>query len=89
MGKIYLVGMGPGDASHMTPAADAALRTANVICGYTGYLALLKDRYPGKETFSTPMMREMERCEKVGAISANNSEAYRNRKDHPVLAPGF
>ena len=76
MGKIFLVGMGPGDASHMTPAADEALKAADVICGYTGYLALLKDRYPGKDTFSTPMTREMERCEwAVEAAAAGKTVA--------------
>lgn len=62
MGKLYLVGMGPGAPEHMTPAAEEALRQADVLCGYTTYLELLKDRYPGKELYSTPMTRELERC---------------------------
>ena len=62
MGKLYLVGMGPGAPEHMTPAAEEALRRADVLCGYTTYLELLKDRFPGKETYTTPMTKELERC---------------------------
>jgi len=62
MGKLYLVGMGPGDPAHMTPAAEAAIRRSEVLCGYTVYLRLLGDRFPDRETYTTPMGRELERC---------------------------
>jgi len=62
MGKVYLVGMGPGDPAHMTPAAEAAIRRSEVLCGYTVYLRLLGDRFPDRETYTTPMGRELERC---------------------------
>ena len=62
MGKIYLVGLGPGDPAHMTPAAEEAILRSDVLCGYTVYLSLLGDRFPDKETFSTPMTKELERC---------------------------
>ncbi len=62
MGKLYVVGIGPGDAEGMTVAARAALDASDVLCGYTAYLDLLAPLYPGKETFSTPMKRETERC---------------------------
>ena len=62
MNKLYLVGIGPGDPAQMTPQAEAAIKRADVLCGYTVYLELLKDRYPDKETYTTPMTRELERC---------------------------
>lgn len=65
MGKLYVVGIGPGDASGMTAAARAALDAADVLCGYAAYLELLAPLYPQKETFSTPMKRETERCRKA------------------------
>ena len=65
MGKIYLVGIGPGDPSHMTPAAQSAISSADVLCGYTLYLDLVQDRFPGKQIVTTPMTREMERCRKA------------------------
>ena len=61
-GKLYLVGLGPGVRASRTPAAEAALRRAEAICGYTAYLSLLKDSFPGKEWFSTPMKEELRRC---------------------------
>ena len=42
--------------------AKAALDKADVIAGYTVYVDLVKDMYPGKETFTTPMKKEIERC---------------------------
>ena len=38
------------------------LQTADVIAGYTVYVDLVKDLFPDKETFTTPMMQEIERC---------------------------
>ncbi len=62
MGKLFLVGMGPGNPEHMTLAAEAAILQSDVLCGYTVYLQLLGDRYPDKETYTTPMRQELERC---------------------------
>ena len=62
MGKLYLVGMGPGDPSHLTPAAEAALERSDVLCGYSVYLELLGNRFPEKPRFTTPMTKELERC---------------------------
>ena len=47
MGKCYLVGIGPGDAANMTGAARAALEEAELICGYTRYVDLLRPLFPG------------------------------------------
>ena len=62
MGKVVAVGLGPGDPSQMTAAADRALRAAEVIAGYTGYVEQIRGRYPGKEILETPMRGETERC---------------------------
>ena len=37
-----------------------------MLCGYTVYLDLVRQQYPDKETYTTPMTRELERCR--GAI---------------------
>ena len=47
----------------MTEAARAALEQAEVLCGYTVYLDLVKEQFPEKETYTTPMTRELERCQ--------------------------
>ena len=42
-GKLLLVGLGPGDAIHQTPAATNALSECDVLVGYRGYI----DQLPG------------------------------------------
>lgn len=62
MGKIYIVGMGPGNEDMMTGQAIAALESADVIIGYTVYIKLLSERFQEKELLTTPMRKEKERC---------------------------
>ncbi|MCR5577570.1 MAG: precorrin-3B C(17)-methyltransferase [Oscillospiraceae bacterium] len=62
MGKLYVVGIGPGDAQNMTAAARAALDKAELICGYTGYVELVRPLYPDKPVFATGMTGELTRC---------------------------
>ena len=54
MGKVIVVGIGPGSYEDMTIRADAALRACDAIVGYPVYVDLVRDRYPGKELHSTP-----------------------------------
>ena len=46
--KIYVVGIGPGSYEGMTGAAATALEKSDVIVGYTVYIDLVKDHFPGK-----------------------------------------
>lgn len=62
MGKLIVVGIGPGDYENMTIGADRALEGCDTIIGYHVYVDLVKERYPGKEFLTTPMTRETERC---------------------------
>ena len=62
MGKIYVVGLGPGEEQYLTGEARAALDAAEVLCGYTVYVDLIAPLYPGKEVYTTPMTRELDRC---------------------------
>ena len=62
MGKVYVVGLGPGAPAYMTAEARAALERAEVLCGYTVYVELIAPLYPEKEQFTTPMTRELDRC---------------------------
>ena len=43
MSKVYVVGIGPGGPEQITPQARAAMDRAEVLCGYTVYLELVKD----------------------------------------------
>ncbi len=60
--KIYVVGIGPGSYEGMTGAAAAALEKSDVIVGYTVYVDLVKDHFQGKTFLTTPMRKEVDRC---------------------------
>lgn len=63
MSKIYVVGIGPGAYEKMTIQAANALKECDTIVGYTVYIDLVKEHFPGKEFLTTPMRKEVERCE--------------------------
>lgn len=63
MKKLYIVGLGPGGGQDMTGRAKAALESADVIVGYTVYIDLIRADYAHKELLTTPMRKEVERCE--------------------------
>ena len=62
MNKLYVVGIGPGKPAFMTAQARQALEEAEVLCGYTVYVELVAPLFPGKETYTTPMTKELDRC---------------------------
>lgn len=70
MGKIFVVGIGPGNREQMTIQAQDVLCQCDVIVGYTVYVELIKKAFP-EEAFqqkvflATPMMREADRCRLV------------------------
>ena len=59
---VYVVGLGPGNARFLTAQAQAALQAADVLCGYTVYIDLVRPLYPGKEVYTTGMTKEIDRC---------------------------
>ena len=62
MATLFVVGLGPGGASDRTERAEQALKQAELICGYTVYVDLVREQYPDKQVLTTPMTREIERC---------------------------
>lgn len=63
---MTVVGLGPGDASLLAPAARIALEQADAVVGYKGYMQLVSpELLEGKEVFSTGMTGEVERGNKV------------------------
>lgn len=61
--KIYVVGLGPGKELYMTGEAIAAIEDSNVITGYTVYVDLIADKVGGKKVLTTPMKKEVDRCQ--------------------------
>ena len=72
MAIVYAVGIGPGKEEYMTQEAKAAMARADVICGYTVYVDLVRDLYPDKEFFTTGMKKEIDRCKKALEIAASD-----------------
>ena len=74
MAKIYVVGIGPGGIEDITPRAKAAIENADVIIGYSTYIKLIEEFFPGKQFVSSGMTREVERCRMVleKALEGNN-----------------
>lgn len=62
MNKLYVVGIGPGAYEKMTIEAAEALKKSDVIIGYTVYVDLVREHFPGKEFMTTPMRKEVDRC---------------------------
>ena len=50
---VFVVGLGPGDGQFLTVQAQSALQQAEVLCGYTVYIDLVRPLYPEKECYAT------------------------------------
>lgn len=62
-GSVAVVGLGPGDPRHRTPAASAAVRTADVIIGYDLYVEQCIDLVgPPQTVVRSPIGAEADRC---------------------------
>lgn len=62
MNTLFVAGIGPGGPEFLTGEAREALSRAQVLCGYTVYVDLVAPLFPGKETYTSPMTKELERC---------------------------
>lgn len=56
------MGIGPGAYEQMTGKAVQALAASDTIIGYTVYVDLVREHFPGKEFLTTPMKKEVDRC---------------------------
>lgn len=70
-GLLALVSLGPGDLQQMTPAARAALQSAEVVIGYSVYIVFVRPLLrPGQEIISSPIGREVERAGQAIELAA-------------------
>ncbi|MCP4238463.1 MAG: precorrin-3B C(17)-methyltransferase [Aestuariibacter sp.] len=85
-GKIFLVGLGPGDVEHMTARARQAIAESDTVIGYSTYIKLVKDLLDGKEVIRKGMTEELDRCyealararqgKTVALVSSGDSGVY-------------
>lgn len=81
-----LVGIGPGNYSHMTNRACEAIAEADVVVGYVTYIKLVADLLEGKEVIRKGMTEELDRAvdalaqanagKKVALISSGDAGVY-------------
>lgn len=64
-GKLFVVGIGPGDYEQMTIRAAKILESSDTLVGYSLYIDLVREHFPGKEIIATGMTGEAERCRKA------------------------
>jgi precorrin-3B C17-methyltransferase len=63
MKQLTIIGLGPGGGLDLTGRAKAALEKSDLIVGYHVYVDLVKPDFPDKEYYTTPMRKEVERCQ--------------------------
>jgi len=61
-GKLYVVGVGPGNHDHMTHRAKTVIEESEIIVGYDTYVSLVEDLIQGKEVYRYAMTQEVERA---------------------------
>lgn len=61
-GKLYVVGVGPGNHDHMTFRAKQVIEESQVIVGYETYVGLVEDLIGGKEVYRYAMTQEVDRA---------------------------
>jgi precorrin-3B C17-methyltransferase len=62
LGKLYVVGVGPGSHDHMTYRAKEVIEESGVIIGYDTYVGLVEDLIAGKEVYRYAMTQEVDRA---------------------------
>jgi len=85
-GKLFLVGIGPGDPEHMTFKARDAISHSEVVVGYKSYIKLIEPYLGEKEVIATGMGAEVERVKmaidlakkgrKVSLVSSGDTGIY-------------
>lgn len=70
MGKIFIVGIGPGNREHMSLRACEIIETADIVVGYTTYIRLLEKTFALKNVFVSGMRKEADRCRRALELAA-------------------
>ena len=67
--SLYIVGIGPGDARHLTRRAEDVLQKVEAVAGYTTYIDLIRPLILDKQIVSTGMTKEVQRVESAIQLS--------------------
>jgi len=70
-GKIIVASLGPGNDLMMTPQVLEAIRSADAVVGYTGYIKSIEHLIPSNaRRISTGMTGEVQRAEEAFTLAA-------------------
>jgi cobalt-precorrin 5A hydrolase/precorrin-3B C17-methyltransferase len=85
-GKLFLVGIGPGNTEHMTFKARETINNSEVVVGYKSYIKLIEPYLGQKEVIASGMGSEIERVKmaislakkgrKVSLVSSGDTGIY-------------
>jgi cobalt-precorrin 5A hydrolase/precorrin-3B C17-methyltransferase len=98
-GQLAVVGLGPGDPALRTPAATTAIRGADTVMGYAGYVDLVGDLVEARQlVVRSPIGAERDRCcdaldraargERVALVCSGDAGVYAMASLVLELAPG-
>ncbi|WP_017727722.1 precorrin-3B C(17)-methyltransferase [Halalkalibacterium ligniniphilum] len=86
VGKLLVVGFGPGSFEHITKRAQEAIQESDCVIGYKTYVELIQDLLIDQEIISTGMSEEVTRAQaavrlaeegkKVAVISSGDAGVY-------------
>ncbi|MBI4217749.1 MAG: precorrin-3B C(17)-methyltransferase, partial [Elusimicrobia bacterium] len=65
LGKLALIGFGPGDHDHITFRAKEAIAESEIVIGYRTYIHLVQELIDGKQVIYTGMTEELARARKA------------------------
>ena len=89
MGKLTLVSTGAGGSRYLTNEVINAIKEANLIVAYTKYAKDLPELVEGKEVFTTPMTKEIERVQyAIDEAKKGRTVALLSNGDANVYAMG-
>ena len=84
MGKLRVIGIGPGSIENMTLKAYRAIEDSDIIVGYNKYIDMIKELIEGKEIYSTGMMGEEARCREALNLSKDKNVALISTGDSGI-----
>src|SRR5919206_1448514 len=70
-GKLFIVGVGPGDHQHMTFRAKQVIEASEIIVRYDTYISLVEDLIGGKEVYRYAMTQEVDRANQAIQFAEN------------------
>ncbi|MCS7149234.1 MAG: precorrin-3B C(17)-methyltransferase [Caldimicrobium sp.] len=73
-GKLYMVGIGPGDTKYLTIKALRVLSSVEAVVGYRTYIRLIEDLIKGKEVHIFSMTEEVKRVKKAIELALSGKD---------------